>query len=113
MIDEVPVFQRNGLYVQLHLLEERFKRSRGTQQYCSAEKCLSEISKGYLAQASVISLRIPSRICPVRFNSVQPMRDASLKTMANDGRSTRLLEEPHEETSIQPIDRPFVYTPGE
>ncbi|CAM9255875.1 unnamed protein product [Ectocarpus sp. 8 AP-2014] len=33
-------------------------------------------------------------------------------TMANDGRSTRLLEEPHEETSIQPIDRPFVYTTG-
>ncbi|CAN0313955.1 unnamed protein product [Ectocarpus sp. 6 AP-2014] len=32
--------------------------------------------------------------------------------MANDENSTRLLQEPHEETSIQPVDIPFIQSPG-
>ncbi|CAN0070517.1 unnamed protein product [Ectocarpus sp. 12 AP-2014] len=45
-------------------------------------------------------------------DSRRVVRGVSLKTTANDGESTRLLQEPHEETSIQPVDRPFILGAG-
>ncbi|CAM9127032.1 unnamed protein product [Ectocarpus sp. 13 AM-2016] len=51
---------------------------------------------------------------PWRAHSEVGSRDKSvfLKTMAKDGENKRLLQEPHEETSIQAVDKPFIESPG-
>lgn len=54
--------------------------------------------------------RIKSRILSVLFGSLQSKRGVSLKTMAKDGESTTLLQEPPEENSIQPVDLAFIQT---
>lgn len=100
-------FERQGSYVGSHCFEKglAFACDTAVLRHKHEEFDL-EMPRGYTDKNS-------PPICAVRFDSVQSKTGVTLETMTNAGEKTRLLQERHEETSIQPVERPFIQVPGE